>query len=76
MIRAHKFRLNPTPEQEIYFRKAAGTKRFVYNQALALWKWGKSVGIEEFGPDEIKRQINMLQRRTIPLDVSSCQRCV
>ena len=27
---AHKIRLNPTPEQEIYFRKAAGTKRFVY----------------------------------------------
>ena len=29
MIKAHKIRLNPTPEQEIYFRKAAGTARFV-----------------------------------------------
>ena len=23
MLRAHKIRLNPTPEQEVYFRKAA-----------------------------------------------------
>ena len=38
MIQAHKIRLNPTPEQEVYFRKAAGTARFVYNWALAQWK--------------------------------------
>ncbi len=25
MIKAHKIRLNPTPEQAIYFAKAAGT---------------------------------------------------
>jgi len=25
MIKAHKIRLNPSPEQELYFRKAAGT---------------------------------------------------
>lgn len=29
MIKAHKIRLNPTPEQEAYFRQAAGTARFV-----------------------------------------------
>ena len=66
MIKAHKIRLNPTPEQEIYFRKAAGTKRFVYNQALSLWKWGKRVGIEEFGPAEIKRQINSFKEEQFP----------
>ena len=38
MIRAHKIRLNPTPEQEVYFRKAAGTARFVYNWALDQWQ--------------------------------------
>lgn len=38
MIRAHKIRLHPTPEQEVYFRKAAGTARFVYNWALDRWK--------------------------------------
>ena len=31
MIKAHKIRLNPTPEQEDYLRRACGTRRFVYN---------------------------------------------
>ena len=35
MYRAHKIRLNPTPEQVAYFRKATGTARFTYNWAPA-----------------------------------------
>jgi putative transposase len=66
MIRAHKIRLNPTTEQEVYFRKAAGTKRFVYNQALDLWKWGKAVGAEGFGIMEIKRQFNLFKAEQYP----------
>jgi len=65
-IRAHKIRLNPTPEQEVYFRKAAGTKRFVYNQALDLWKWGKHHGATEFGVMEIKRQFNLFKADQYP----------
>jgi IS605 OrfB family transposase len=38
MIRAHKIRLHPTPEQAIYFAKAAGTARFVFNWARAEWQ--------------------------------------
>ncbi len=34
MIKAHKIRLNP---QEEYLRRAAGTRRFVYNWGLAEW---------------------------------------
>ena len=37
MIKAHKIRLNPTPEQEDYLRRAAGTRRFCYNWGLAEW---------------------------------------
>jgi putative transposase len=66
MIRAHKIRLNPTTEQEVYFRKAAGMKRFVYNLVLDLWKFGKEVGAEAFGPMEIKRQINMFKAEQFP----------
>ncbi len=66
MIRAHKIRLNPTPDQEVYFRKAAGTKRFVYNQALELWKWGKAQIIPAFGLMEIKRQFNMFKAEQYP----------
>lgn len=35
MIRAHKIRLNPTPEQEIYLHKACGIARFAFNWGLA-----------------------------------------
>ncbi|TMC40268.1 MAG: transposase, partial [Chloroflexi bacterium] len=37
MIKAHKIRLHPMPEQATYFAKAAGTARFVWNWALAEW---------------------------------------
>lgn len=66
MIRSHKIRLNPTSEQEVYFRKAAGTKRFVYNQALDLWRWGKEQGIPAFGVMEIKRQFNLFKEEQYP----------
>jgi putative transposase len=38
MNRSHVIRLNPTPEQEVYFRKACGVARHAYNWALARWK--------------------------------------
>jgi transposase len=31
MLKAHKIKLNPTPEQEVYFKKACGVARFCYN---------------------------------------------
>ena len=38
MIKAHKIRLNPTPEQAAYFLKAAGTARYAYNWVVAQWR--------------------------------------
>ena len=35
---SHKIRLNPTRDQEQYFRKACGTSRKAYNWALEQWK--------------------------------------
>ena len=32
---AHRIALDPTPQQREYFRRAAGTARFVWNWALA-----------------------------------------
>ncbi|OHD21982.1 MAG: hypothetical protein A2Y38_07525 [Spirochaetes bacterium GWB1_59_5] len=37
MTLSHKIQLDPTVKQRIYFAKAAGTSRFVYNWALAEW---------------------------------------
>jgi len=30
-LKAHQIRLNPTPEQEDYLRRAAGSRRFIFN---------------------------------------------
>lgn len=38
MIRAHRIRLNPTSEQEVLLRQAAGTARFCYNWGLRAIK--------------------------------------
>ncbi|HEY6408673.1 MAG TPA: transposase, partial [Ktedonobacteraceae bacterium] len=38
MIKAHKIRLNPTPEQANSFARAAGTARFTFNWAVAEWQ--------------------------------------
>jgi putative transposase len=61
MIRAHKIRLNPTPDQIGYFRKAAGTKRFVYNWALTQWQQAKAQGRAEYGMRAAKKDFNALK---------------
>lgn len=38
MIKAHKIRLHPTPEQANHFAQAAGTARFTFNWAVAEWQ--------------------------------------
>jgi putative transposase len=67
MIKAHKIRLNPTPDQEIYFRKAAGTARFVFNWALAEWKLHKATHpVAEFGVMALKKDFNALKGNEFP----------
>lgn len=44
MHRAHVIRLNPTAEQETYFRQACGVARHAYNWALARWKEARAEG--------------------------------
>lgn len=66
MIRAHKIRLNPTPEQEIYFRKSAGTARFVYNWGLNRWKEAKAQGLAEYGVMALKKEFNGIKEEQFP----------
>ena len=67
MIKAHKIRLNPSPEQELYFRKAAGTARFVYNWGLAEWQRQKAVHPgQEYGVMAIKKDFNALKGQQYP----------
>ncbi|MEO1646090.1 MAG: helix-turn-helix domain-containing protein [Chloroflexota bacterium] len=58
MIRSHQIRLNPTPEQETYFYKAAGTARYAYNWAVEKWRV-----IEGKKPSalQLKKQFNAIK---------------
>jgi len=65
MIKAHKIRLNPTPDQKTYFRKAAGTARFVYNWGLARWIELFEAG-EKPSVWQIKKEFNAIKSEQFP----------
>jgi putative transposase len=65
MIRAHKIRLHPTPEQATYFARAAGTSRFVWNWALAEWNRQYEAG-EHPTALKLKKQFNEIRREQFP----------
>ncbi len=83
----HKIRLNPTPEQEAYFRCAAGTRRFCYNWGLAEWNRQEAASQEEqqtvvlaerkLKPPnamDLKKQFNAIRERDYPwtYEVTKC----
>jgi putative transposase len=65
MIKAHKIRLHPTPEQVQYFARAAGTARFVFNWALAEWKVQYEAG-DKPNALALKKQFNAIRREQFP----------
>jgi len=65
MIKAHKIRLHPTPEQAVYFAKAAGTARFVWNWALAEWN-RQDEASEKPTALKLKKQFNGIRREQFP----------
>jgi putative transposase len=74
MHRAHRIRLNPTPEQVAYFRKAAGTARFTYNWGLAEVKCALDDGHTPESVLELKKRFNALKSVQFPwvYDVTKC----
>jgi putative transposase len=73
MIKAHKIRLHPTPEQATYFARAAGTARFTFNWALAEWKRLYEAG-DKPGALMLKKQFNAIRREKFPwsYEVTKC----
>jgi transposase len=65
MIKAHKIRLNPTPAQVAYFRKAAGTARFVFNWALSRWQERRASG-ESVSVLALKAEFNRIKGAEFP----------
>src|SRR5256884_2981905 len=73
MIKAHKIRLHPTPEQANYFARAAGTARFVFNWALSEWKTQYDAGGKP-NATVLKKQFNAIRREQFPwsYEVTKC----
>ena len=65
MIKAHKIRLHLTEEQHVYFAKAAGTARFVWNWALAEWNRHYEAG-EKPTALKLKKHFNEIRREQFP----------
>lgn len=62
---ANKIRLYPTPEQEVYFRKACGISRFAYNWALREWKKQYSEGKKPTARQLLK-ELTAIKREQFP----------
>ena len=73
MFIAHKIRLNPTVEQETYFKKASGIARFTYNWALGEWKKSRDVGNKK-SLKELKQILNHNKAELYPwmYEVTKC----
>jgi putative transposase len=73
MNRAHVIRLNPTPEQEVYFRRACGVARHAYNWALGRWKDAHSCG-RRVSMRGLRAEYNRIKRIEFPwaYEVTKC----
>lgn len=63
--RAHRIQLAPTGEQTCYFRQACGTRRFVWNWALAEWNRQYEAGLKPSAA-ALKKQFNAVKYRDWP----------
>jgi putative transposase len=65
MNRSQMIRLNTTPEQEVYFRKACGVARHAYNWALARWKEARAEG-KRVKMKDLKAAYNKIKGEQFP----------
>ncbi len=65
MTLAHRIRLVPSAEQEVYFRKVCGVARFAYNWALTEWQRLYAAGEK---PSEIalRKALNAIKHEQFP----------
>jgi putative transposase len=65
MTLSHRIQLDPTAKQAIYFAKACGTARLVWNFALAEWNQQYAIGGKPKA-SEIKRYFNSIKYERFP----------
>ncbi len=80
-VLAHKIALDPTPDQELYFHKAAGVARFAWNWALRKWNEEYALKREyKCGPSpsafDLSKKLNAIKDEQFPrlTDVASVTR--
>jgi putative transposase len=61
VYKAHAIKLKPTRAQEVFFRKACGTARFVYNWALSKRKEDYDKGVK-WGAYDLSKHFNTIKR--------------
>ena len=79
MKTAHKIRMNPTPEQVEYLKRACGTRRFIYNWGREQWEkqYQAYKAEQEIVPEEqrvlkppnalaLKKQFNEIRKQEYP----------
>ena len=73
MILGHTIALDPTPEQEAYFRRAAGTLRYAYNWGLVEWQRAHKAG-EKPNMAKVKAAWNAHRAAQLPwtYEVTKC----
>jgi len=74
MERAHKIRLNPTPDQDQYFRQAAGNARFAWNWALGMLREARKNQTTLPLVGDLKAEFNRIKREQVPfmLETTTC----
>ena len=65
VLRAHKIRINPTPEQEQWLLQACGIARFCFNWGLEKWREQYEAG-EKPSAYKLKKQFNAIKREQFP----------
>ena len=78
MKTAHKIRMNPTPEQVEYLKRACGARRFIYNWGREQWEQQyQAYKAEQETLPEAERQqrarpqktVSCHSRRSLSLDI-------
>src|SRR5882724_7492509 len=87
MNTAHRIRMNPTPEQVEYPKRACGTRRFIYNWGRAQWeqRYQAYKAEQEAAPEEqrmlkppsalaLKKHFNAIREQQYPwtYEVTKC----
>ncbi|MFA5054101.1 MAG: transposase [Parcubacteria group bacterium] len=63
---AHKIRIYPSPEAEVYLRRSCGVARFAWNWALARWRTKYAQGERGMSGFSLVKEFNSIKKTEFP----------